>query len=73
MSLWNYLLPPPNASAQGKAIDDLMIYIHLLMVVLFVGWLATIGCDWRFRLWRSVRVDLGREKQVAIQLCTGLD
>lgn len=40
MSLWNYLLPPPNASAQGRAIDDLMIYIHLLMLVLFIGWLA---------------------------------
>ncbi|MCW5556290.1 MAG: cytochrome c oxidase subunit II [Verrucomicrobiae bacterium] len=40
MSFWNHILPPENASAHGKSLDDLTLYIHLLMAVLFVGWLA---------------------------------
>lgn len=29
---------PPVASAHGVELDDLLVYIHLLMAVLFVGW-----------------------------------
>jgi len=29
---------PLNASAQGEIIDDVNIYVHVLMLVLFVGW-----------------------------------
>jgi len=31
---------PVLASENGKGVDDLIIYIHLLMIVLFVGWFA---------------------------------
>ena len=31
---------PPLASEHGKQMDDFIIYIHLLMGVLFVGWFA---------------------------------
>ena len=34
------LFLPEVASAHGKALDDLQIYVHLLMAVLFVGWFA---------------------------------
>ena len=34
------LFLPEVASAHGKGLDDLLIYVHLLMLVLFVGWLA---------------------------------
>lgn len=58
MSLWSYFLPPPNAAAHGKAIDDLMLYIHLLMLVLFVGWLGYfIYTIIRFRRARNPRAD----------------
>ncbi len=29
---------PPNYSEQGYVIDDLIIWVHYLMLVLFVGW-----------------------------------
>jgi cytochrome c oxidase subunit 2 len=29
---------PPLASAHGGALDDLTLYVHILMAVLFVGW-----------------------------------
>ena len=31
---------PVLASEQGKDVDWLIIYVHLLMIVLFIGWLA---------------------------------
>jgi hypothetical protein len=31
---------PEVASAHGKGIDELILYVHLLMGALFVGWLA---------------------------------
>lgn len=31
---------PPLASQHGRQVDDLIIYVHWLMIVLFVGWLA---------------------------------
>ena len=34
------LFLPEVASAHGKGLDDLLIYVHLLMAALFVGWLA---------------------------------
>ena len=32
---------PANASHQGAGIDQLLIYVHVLMAALFVGWLFT--------------------------------
>ena len=38
---WNKLLGlPPVASEHGQHVDDLIIYMHWLMIALFVGWLA---------------------------------
>ncbi len=34
------LFLPEVASAHGKGLDELLIYVHLLMAALFVGWLA---------------------------------
>ena len=49
---------PVLASEEGKGVDGLIIYIHLLMVVLFVGWLAYFACAlWRFRRERHPRAD----------------
>ena len=31
---------PLLASEHGKTVDDLIIYVHWLMIVLFVGWLG---------------------------------
>ena len=33
------LVLPELASSNGKAVDDLMVYVHWLMLVLFVGWI----------------------------------
>lgn len=58
MSIWKYFLPPPNAAAQGKGVDDLMLYIHLLMLVLFVGWLGYfLYTVFRFRKSRNPKAD----------------
>jgi len=53
------ILPlPPLASQHGQKVDDLMIYIHLLMIALFVGWsLYFIYAIWRFRQSRSPKAD----------------
>lgn len=45
---------PVVASEEGPAIDDFIIYIHILMALLFVGWLGYYFYTlWRFRASRS--------------------
>ena len=40
---------PVLASEQGKDVDHLILYVHILMVVLFAGWLAYFAyCLLRF-------------------------
>ena len=39
----NVLGLPELASANGRAVDDLMVYVHWLMLVLFVGWIIYFG------------------------------
>jgi len=39
----NVLGLPELASANGKAVDDLMVYLHWLMLALFVGWIIYFG------------------------------
>jgi cytochrome c oxidase subunit 2 len=52
------LLLPELASSNGKAVDDLMVYVHWLMIVLFVGWTAYfIYALWRFNAARSPKAD----------------
>jgi cytochrome c oxidase subunit 2 len=61
---------PVLASENGQEVDLLIIYIHWLMIALFVGWLAYfLYCIWRFRASRNPKADhVGRT-----QPCFDLD
>jgi cytochrome c oxidase subunit 2 len=49
---------PVLASEHGQRVNDLMIYIHWLMISLFVGWLLYFAYTlWRFRQQRNRRGD----------------
>src|ERR1039457_6592904 len=49
---------PINASERGADMDWLILYIHILMVVLFVGWIAFfLYTLFRFRKSRNPRAD----------------
>jgi len=49
---------PVLASENGKPVDALIIYIHWLMIALFVGWFAYfVYCLWRFRASRNPTAD----------------
>ena len=39
----NALGLPQLASANGQAVDDLMVYVHWLMLALFIGWIIYFG------------------------------
>ena len=50
----NILGLPELASTNGHAVDDLMVYLHLLMFALFLGWIAYFGYVlWRFNVRRN--------------------
>ena len=45
----NVLGLPELASSNGRAVDDLMVYLHWLMLALFIGWIIYFGYVlWRF-------------------------
>lgn len=49
---------PPLASEHGAQVDRLLFYVHLLMVVLFVGWgVFFLYTVWRFRQRKHPRPD----------------
>ena len=49
---------PPLASEHGQHVDDLIIYVHWLMIALFVGWLAYFAYVLiRFRRARNPQAD----------------
>lgn len=49
---------PVLASENGKPVDELIIYIHWLMIALFVGWfMYFVYCLWRFRASRNPKAD----------------
>ena len=49
---------PELASEHGKDVDKLIIYVHYLMIALFVGWLAYFAyCLFRFHRSRSPKAD----------------
>jgi cytochrome c oxidase subunit 2 len=49
---------PVLASAHGKDVDNLIIYVHWLMIVLFVGWLAYfVYTLFRFHRSRNPKAD----------------
>jgi cytochrome c oxidase subunit II len=61
MTEWfaNHVLGLPElASKNGEAVDALIVYVHWLMIVLFVGWLIYFGyAVWRFRASRNPRAN----------------
>lgn len=49
---------PELASANGKLVDDLMVYVHWLMLALFVGWsVYFVYTLWRFNARRNAVAD----------------
>ena len=49
---------PPLASSNGQDVDDLIVYVHWLMLALFVGWIIYFGyAVWRFRASRNPKAD----------------
>jgi cytochrome c oxidase subunit 2 len=55
---YNVLGLPELASSNGQAVDDLMVYVHWLMLVLFVGWSLYFGYTlWRFNVRRNAKAD----------------
>jgi cytochrome c oxidase subunit 2 len=52
------LFLPVLAGENGRAVDDLIIYVHWLMIVLFIGWFAYfIYALWRFNAKRNPKAD----------------
>jgi cytochrome c oxidase subunit 2 len=49
---------PPIAAEGGESVDQLIIYVHWLMIALFVGWITYFGLTlFRFRSSRNPRGD----------------
>jgi cytochrome c oxidase subunit 2 len=49
---------PERASSNGKAIDDLIVYVHWLMLLLLVGWtLYFFYVLWRFNAKRNLKAE----------------
>jgi cytochrome c oxidase subunit 2 len=49
---------PPLASSNGQDVDNLIIYVHWLMLALFIGWIIYFFYVlWRFRRARNPRAD----------------
>jgi len=49
---------PELASSNGKAVDDLIVYVHWLMMLLFVGWIAYfVYVLWRFNAKRAAKAN----------------
>lgn len=65
---------PPLASEHGGAIDRLLLYIHLLMIVLFIGWAAYfLYVLWRFHQRRQPKADpAGARTQTSTYLEVGV-
>jgi cytochrome c oxidase subunit 2 len=59
MDLFSKLLGLPVLAAEsGRSVDELIIFIHWLMIALFVGWFGYFCyCLWRFNARRNARAD----------------
>jgi len=52
------LLMPELASVHGRSVDALMVYLHWLMIALFLGWsLYFVYVLWRFSAQRNPKAD----------------
>jgi cytochrome c oxidase subunit 2 len=61
----NVLGLPELASTNGRAVDELLVYIHWLMLALFVGWIIYFGYVlWRFSAARHPRADYEGSKSL---------
>jgi cytochrome c oxidase subunit 2 len=59
----NVLGLPELASSNGKGVDDLIVYVHWLMLVLLVGWsLYFLYVLWRFNAARNPKADYDGSK-----------
>ncbi len=80
LNLKKYIGLPVLASEHGQNVDDLIIYVHWLMLVLFAGWLAYfVYALWRFRASRHPKADyvgvkshLSSYVEVAVALVEGI-
>lgn len=64
---------PPVASEHGQSVDNLIIYVHWLMIVLFVGWLCYFFYVlWRFNSGRNPKADHAGVKSHASNYLEGL-
>jgi hypothetical protein len=61
MTEWfaNHILGMPElASKNGESVDALIVYVHWLMLALFIGWIIYFGyAVWRFRASRNPKAD----------------
>src|SRR5215469_5899588 len=49
---------PPLASSNGQDVDNLIIYVHWLMLALFIGWIIYFFfVVWRFQRSRNPKAD----------------
>ena len=49
---------PPLASSNGQDVDNLIIYVHWLMLALFIGWIIYfVYVVWRFQRSRNPKAD----------------
>jgi cytochrome c oxidase subunit 2 len=54
----NILGMPELASSTGQPVDDLIVYVHYLMLVLFIGWITYFGYVlYRFNAKRNPKAD----------------
>jgi cytochrome c oxidase subunit 2 len=64
---------PVLASENGKDVDNLIIYIHLLMIALFAGWfLYFVYAVWRFRASRQRTADYAGVRNHASSYIEGI-
>lgn len=57
---------PVLASEHGQGVNNLIVYIHLLMITLFVGWLCYfLFALWRFNAKRNAKADYAGVKNHA--------
>src|ERR1051325_734355 len=64
---------PVRASENGKDVDNLIIYIHLLIIALFAGWfLYFVYAVWRFRASRQRTADYAGVRNHASSYIEGI-
>lgn len=60
----DFLFLPVNASDHGAKIDNMLLYVHIIMVVIFVGWAIFFSYTlWRFRRKKNPKADYAGVKK----------